>query len=595
MVADKVLVWRDKTLEPARVKYVKRREEAQHRRNEIQRELAGLPDHLTDRNVRRELATKMMPVVADKSPLGDWVESLDSHREHHPLAVGIAMKYMPRIWESLRSDTRETGLMTKIRQAFLERVTMENLLSQEVFKEHILPRHKSNHDYELLCEVASLTNNKSRLRERHRHSEEAEELDPSLEWLMHKTEVDLRIEDLVSQARGLVNDYEARFKPKDMAAQRLQGDGLRALAEQIDTNMQTWTTKAAYDDMGFLRERHMILHLRRELEALRDGALLADLDAQTEDEFRRRLGEAQMLLSVDSSSVDTASIARRLTLTLKSEAARRFHEAVQSWYTDYSHGTRGLRAHSVATDNELRMVDRKWDDVRHNVENVGLPDMVMKALEADLEEQFHWAKDVSRVATMRSCVEALTGALRAPSTLASLTKSFSWREQVRRVARTLDVVVDSEARAWFETEEKAVYEAEQALLQVEVKWKETMSVLAASMTSLSKILDDQFVEWQTRGRVELGLDQYDRRLSYLKRHDPKDRIMWDSWERLLTRIAPADGLGAWWRPEESALFERNPSVLISWHDVQKCVLMLQWEALTTHHHVGQGVADRDSR
>jgi hypothetical protein len=192
--------------------------------------------------------------------------------------------------------------------------------------------------------------------------------------------------------------------------------------------------------------------------------------------------------------------------------------------------------------------------------------------------------DHARATTTRfnldQLLQALARATKPATALAQLTMSHPWRDAVRKAAAEWTVEVPEQAQRWVDEAQEHEFAARAALDGDE--WARRLDNLAAALRRLAGIMSDKHAAWVSTGSVRLARDLFEKRLSLLRPPADDDKILQVTcWQPLAGRWGPAAPLPCW-TGEQVGMYNRacgGENVLVSWRDVQRCVLMRQWELL----------------
>ena len=330
--------------------------------------------------------------------------------------------------------------------------------------------------------------------------------------------------------------------------------------------------------MGFPREIHMIKDLERKLQEWLEE-VLSNLDSVSQESFVSQI-EVERKIECGHRLSDPGhhEITTQIKPILVDAVAAELSRQLIAWNTTYGRAVEPVRRQFTAIDESLERLDRMWRWIAGDLE--GTAGGKQEEFRRKHREQFDYLMHLSRVETARMCLDLLFAATKAPSTMAALTKSYSWRDQVRRAAASARVVLHPEAQQWIDAELLAEKDAEAHLKPIEEGWRRSFDDIVAEMNRLSEILAVKHKVWQTKGRIQLASDLYEKHLHLLKRPPPEEKILFSSWQKL-ARDWQDDELGPWWTAEEVTIYTRGETALVSWSEVQRMVLMRQWEVLTS--------------
>ena len=184
-------------------------------------------------------------------------------------------------------------------------------------------------------------------------------------------------------------------------------------------------------------------------------------------------------------------------------------------------------------------------------------------------------------ATVKSLFDSIYAAMKPPSSLAALTKSYSWRDQVRKAIDRAGVEIKTN---WFDLELKAQHDSEESLKPVEQQWRMRVREMSDECARVSEIMSAKHDSWVSTGRIELARDLYERRLSLLtqRRVPLEDRIQVGHVESAQRPVAQVLGPVVETRRGGTLFTERHPA-----RAVERCA------ALCAHEGVGSRPQQHD--
>ena len=566
MTASEVEAWHREALEPDRLDYVAQRRRTYDRNREVEAFAASLDrKHLSSLQVRQDMAVLVNTVLTAEMttmPLVD-VDAGPAQTKAH----AAARHYLEQVAERVKTDVEHLDGST--RKRFLRNVSLDTLLGEEVFAQHMSPRHP---EYLFVRDL-------KRLRERPASARvvaprvATDWTDPTLGWLADGDVVRQRVKELCERSEQLALDHAQRFGPRDASHQLLDGHKLRLEGELVVAMLNDRTVDGAYFALGLDDERRASREVNAAVEDVR-LELLHELDDLPEAGFRAQIESLRKHHYSAPRPARYEKVVACIGPLMTNEAAHRLCEDLAAWHAVYTQIAASVRRQWPSVDEGLERLDKTWA--------VMLADAAKERVASapTLAEFRQRHADCHSVATSDSAqraveclLENVEAAMRPPSSIAALTKSYSWREQVRGLigAGWSSSLVND----WFEMEHVAVAAVEEALRPVEAKWRARAQELADSCARVSEVMSEKHRAWMVVGRLELARDLFDRQVSLMPRAPFDDRIQWDTWARL--RDSWPDELGPWWRPDEVATYTPRGARLITWRDVQMCVLMRTWE------------------
>lgn len=555
--SDQIEEWHRDSLEPDRLEYVRRLERTHSRKQQMDSFEASLHGKtLADAHVRQEMAALIKPLLTNElmsMPLVDYRLPTGESRAH--IAAG---HYLDQVVKRVKDEAKEIDRWTRAR--YLDNVSLDTLLKDH---ERRTPEHLFVRELHRLRDRASGTRVVASRRP-------MDWTDPSLRWLADEAVVRRRVDDLRERSTQLAIDHMERFVARDERRQALDGTRLGLQGRLLVGALERWTSQGAYFALGLPDERACAMEVGGRVTDVKLDLLHALVDA-TESDFHKRVAETW---HESDAKVDYKRVVELIGPMMRNEAANRLCEDLVAWHTVYTEVATPVRRQWAAIDEGLEKLDKTWASLLADAGRLRVPSAVsVGQYRQEQARCYEHAKSLALRATLKVLFEDLKAAMKPPSSLAALTKSYPWREKAEAVLRRDDPV--EFAAGWFEPEQAACHEVESLLAPVESEWRARIGGLAEACERVASVMSEKHREWAELERLELARDLFERQLALLPRPPCDDRIKWSTWSAL--RDAWPNELGPWWRPEEVSIYQPRSTQLISWQDVQRCVLMRTWE------------------
>lgn len=595
--------WRVKVFAVGRTKFLADREASFTNRHELEEFLGSLDSRpLSEPKYLHEAAKELADFLDDEmmsTPIGQLKSTLcesdpfESTSQDRARSMGIARYHIPRLWKKLKRDALyEYKIPTRVRERFLENVTLSNLVSQDVFKEYFV-RGNKDFEYKLVVLVHSNINKRHKLRTAsHTHEDEKRMwVNPHLIWLVDEIASMGRVDELIEQISGLGNDLKLRFVPENEANQAFDSTRLKALTHNL-----TWSfeVEGYFHRMGLASDVVIRHEIQRQVRS-RAEALLEDIDVvANKDEFLKRL-------TLEPVPRPAKRLDEHIGPTLRYEAIEFARTDIHRLKASYEDLVAHVRKRRATLQEGLLRLDKLWGHVIHDIDaQFRDADLVRRKFVLDngqsektsFESAFASVQLQARANTVAVSVrmamgtlnKLLTAATRPPSTLASLTHGYDWRAQVKKAAKEAETSLDwlhPSTEEWIDGENKAANDAEADLKALSERWSKQLADLAQAQHHVVEEMNIVHEAWQSTGRHNLVQDLFKSHIARLQRvpatdHMPRSwiRSMLDQWE-------PATG--PWWSEEQLVLYNRVRVVntnFVPWSDLQTCLLMRQTELST---------------
>jgi hypothetical protein len=566
-------------------KHVAEREALFRDRHQVDQFLGTLESRpISDPKHLNETAKQMAEFLDDEhlaTPIEDLCTTLAAQRTddfsnlNQALLAGVTRYYIRVIWKTLQREAREhKEIGTRMQDRFLDNVTLANLHTQGLFKEHF---HRSTIEYRLVALVVSNVEKRKRLRPLESHDAS---LDPGLTWIANESSRQQRVDRMLEQTKNLEHDLRTRVVPDDELYRRFDPQRLVTLAEELTS---AWSV-----DVSSLRGSDFMLRkmIKEEVQS-RAKSLLADIRTVPKEQFvnRLKLQPAPPAAQTIDHLIGPAMLWEML-ITISAD--------LHSAHETYEETVAPVRDQRAPLQESLLRLDNRWKSVLTAIDNekrraVDPTDFRLTPyalFETNRTKESAATIAVSVHHAMNTLFRQLKAATRPPSAIASLTLGYDWRAQVLKAAQEAEESLDwlhSSTEEWIDSEMRAQDEAEAKLVVVRQQWSDRVNEIAAAQKLVIDEMSIVHQAWTSTGRRHRVSDLFQLHVSQLECVPDKDciRRAWvqdilDQWDDVTCDC---------WQEAEVEMYNRvrkRHTVFVSWADLQKCVLMRQTELVVGH-------------
>ena len=162
--------------------------------------------------------------------------------------------------------------------------------------------------------------------------------------------------------------------------------------------------------------------------------------------------------------------------------------------------------------------------------------------------------------------------------------SYDWRKAVEDVDVDTSALCSMATCDFFEKEIAEARQTEQKLEETEVsQWREKIGGLIKKLQLLATLTRHRLNDWTLNEQHDVVWHKmYEERIDKCVTLSESYRIPYAWWDKLFVMLPARFNLVNWWNGSQPLLtrlarpYEDAPQQLVSWCEVQKALLLLQW-------------------
>jgi hypothetical protein len=602
--------WVDDILTPKRVSCMKERLKIEQETDLTQRQclrLDPIEDFVQPGRVHA-VAAKMVSVMT-QGDLSTPLDSLSFTPRTHSLsaaqteAYSMANKYVPDIFSQYKADIKthaEELWRTTLRrggQDFFGEITLENCFQQPIYKTYVekqvtsgrLSRPHYKLADELIYRLSAAKPRASVLA----LGGTTEMTDPGLEWLTQERGFQQQIHVFKDQLVGLKDDYDREVVYEDQKLRSLDSTWVVLLKTEMQQS-KLFDASAVMHDVRLKHvcgsEPSLLLRVYERIEQAR-SVVLDQLDVSTQSEFIKLLDDA--IAKCDAPRPEIDRVMNVTEEIIRHRACNALSEWASTW-TKHSDKTKGhwpaIDEASAPLTSLIAGCVKEWKDPGYNPE-MTYAENRRKQFSKAVDECFSW--------NCKRMLKAMKDATQARNLVNQIFLSYNWRAQVREVEGRPFMSKSPYVESWLNQDVVDEHE-------VTANYRNGHDIITnKAVGHLDRIIvamNIRTTEWETHGKQLLWVKLFESRTRECMRgSNVGDKILRSWWQALLSRLGQekieftlnkicnggnvsttlttiAKRMLLSCDPEKRTTRQSQP-LLVSWHESQQTIMMLQWTAL----------------